>query len=193
MLLTYTRAMIRFSNCGGLSQIAFECQNQSIHTGNGWTNEAAQVWTIIHSRAAWWGSFDNFSSPEPKAVGEVIGSDSGLHLCVQAFVYTFKLEYLLIILTIFSEFLRISYKVEQMWRFSWGWIVDLLLAKWTGFTGVFVVIYQCIPCIGFYQLLLILTALLHVPDKRCLSHCMCLYIYQVMMTLHFLNDIAIDT
>ena len=27
-----------------------------------------------------------------------------------------------------------------------------------------------------------------LPDKRCLSHGMCLY--QVMMTLHFLNDIA---
>ena len=47
-------------------------------------------------------------------MGEVIGSDSGLHLCVQAFVHTFKLEYLLIILTIFSEFLRIFYKEERM-------------------------------------------------------------------------------
>ena len=27
-----------------------------------------------------------------------------------------------------------------------------------------------------------------LPDKHCLSHGMCLY--QVMMTLHFLNDIA---
>ena len=27
-----------------------------------------------------------------------------------------------------------------------------------------------------------------LPDKCCLSHCMCLY--QVMMTLHFLNDIV---
>ena len=29
-----------------------------------------------------------------------------------------------------------------------------------------------------------------LPDKRCLSHGMCLY--QVMMTLHFFNDIAYD-
>ena len=29
-----------------------------------------------------------------------------------------------------------------------------------------------------------------LPDKRCLSHGMCLY--QVMMTLHFLNDVAND-
>ena len=29
-----------------------------------------------------------------------------------------------------------------------------------------------------------------LPDKRCLSHRMCLY--QVMMTLHFLNDVAKD-
>ena len=29
-----------------------------------------------------------------------------------------------------------------------------------------------------------------LPDKRCLAHSMCLY--QVMMTLHFLNDIAND-
>ena len=42
--------------------------------------------------------------------------------------------------------------------------------------------------IRFYQQPLILTALL--PDKRCLSHSMCLY--QVMMTLHFLNDSAND-
>ena len=28
------------------------------------------------------------------------------------------------------------------------------------------------------------------PDKRCLSHCMCLY--QVIMTLHFLNDVVND-
>ena len=27
-----------------------------------------------------------------------------------------------------------------------------------------------------------------LPDKHCLSHGMCLY--QVMMTLHFLNDVA---
>ena len=40
----------------------------------------------------------------------------------------------------------------------------------------------------FYQLPLILSALL--SDKRYLSHGMCLY--QVMMTLHFLNDIAYD-
>ena len=30
-----------------------------------------------------------------------------------------------------------------------------------------------------------------LPDKRCLSHGM--YLYQVMMTLHFLNDVAYDT
>ena len=29
-----------------------------------------------------------------------------------------------------------------------------------------------------------------LPDKRCLSHGMCLY--QVIMTLHFLNDVAND-
>ena len=29
-----------------------------------------------------------------------------------------------------------------------------------------------------------------LPDKRCLSHGMCFY--QVMMTLHFLNDVAND-
>ena len=29
-----------------------------------------------------------------------------------------------------------------------------------------------------------------LSDKRCLSHGMCLY--QVMMTLHFLNDVAYD-
>ena len=29
-----------------------------------------------------------------------------------------------------------------------------------------------------------------LPDKRCLSHGMCLY--QDMMTLHFLNDIVND-
>ena len=29
-----------------------------------------------------------------------------------------------------------------------------------------------------------------LPDKHCLSHGMCLY--QVMMTLHFLNDVAYD-
>ena len=39
-----------------------------------------------------------------------------------------------------------------------------------------------------YQLHRILTAL---PDKRCLFHGM--YLYQVMMTLHFLNDVANDT
>ena len=41
-----------------------------------------------------------------------------------------------------------------------------------------------------YQLPPILTALLALPDKHCLSHGMCLY--QVMMTLHFLNDVAND-
>ena len=35
----------------------------------------------------------------------------------------------------------------------------------------------------------ILPALL--PDKRCISHSMCLY--QVMMTFHFLKDVAKDT
>ena len=48
--------------------------------------------------------------------------------------------------------------------------------------------------IHFYQLpgILtgILTALLQLPDKRCLSHGM--YLYQVMMTLHFSNDAAND-
>ena len=29
-----------------------------------------------------------------------------------------------------------------------------------------------------------------LPDKRCLSHGMCLY--QVMMTLHFLDDVVDD-
>ena len=29
-----------------------------------------------------------------------------------------------------------------------------------------------------------------LPDKRCLSHGMCLY--QVMMTLHFLNNVTYD-
>ena len=29
-----------------------------------------------------------------------------------------------------------------------------------------------------------------LPDKRCLSHSMCLY--QVMMTMHFLKDVASD-
>ena len=29
-----------------------------------------------------------------------------------------------------------------------------------------------------------------LPDKRCLSHCMCLY--QVMITLQFLNDVTND-
>ena len=42
-------------------------------------------------------------------------------------------------------------------------------------------------CTGYFcQLPLILTALLTLPDKHCLSQGMCLY--QVMMTLHFLND-----
>ena len=42
-----------------------------------------------------------------------------------------------------------------------------------------------------YQSSLILTALSRVAsDKRCLSHGMCLY--QVMMTLHFLNDVVND-
>ena len=39
-------------------------------------------------------------------------------------------------------------------------------------------------CTRIYQLPLRLTALLHVAHKRCLSHGM--YLYQVMMTLHFL-------
>ena len=30
-----------------------------------------------------------------------------------------------------------------------------------------------------------------LPDKLCLSHGMCLY--QVMMMMHFLNDVANDT
>ena len=39
-----------------------------------------------------------------------------------------------------------------------------------------------------YQIPFILTATFHVACKRCLSHGMCLN--QVMMTLHFLNDVA---
>ena len=35
------------------------------------------------------------------------------------------------------------------------------------------------------------TSHINCTDKRCLSHSMCLY--QVMMTLHFLNNIANDT
>ena len=35
-----------------------------------------------------------------------------------------------------------------------------------------------------------ITALLTLPDKHCISHGMC--IYQVMMMLHFLNDVAND-
>ena len=41
-----------------------------------------------------------------------------------------------------------------------------------------------------YQLTLILTAFCTLPDKRCLSHGMCLY--QVMMMSHVLNDVAND-
>ena len=44
--------------------------------------------------------------------------------------------------------------------------------------------------IFLYQLPFILTAALPVPDRRCLSHGMCLY--QVMMTLNFLSDVAND-
>ena len=47
------------------------------------------------------------------------------------------------------------------------------------------------PYISFYQLPHILTAFYTLPDKHCLSHSMCLY--QVMMTLHFLNDVVSDT
>ena len=46
------------------------------------------------------------------------------------------------------------------------------------------------PILDIYRLPLILTALLHVADKRYLSHGMCLY--QVMKKLHFLNDVAND-
>ena len=43
----------------------------------------------------------------------------------------------------------------------------------------------------FYKLPLIETTLLHVAlGKHCLSHGMCLY--QVMMTLHLLNDVTYD-
>ena len=42
----------------------------------------------------------------------------------------------------------------------------------------------------FYHLPNILIVLGTLPDKRCLSHGMCLY--QVMMTLHFLNDVSND-
>ena len=48
-----------------------------------------------------------------------------------------------------------------------------------------VIVYKSI-----YQLPFLLTAALHDADKHCLSHGMC--IYQVMMTLHFLNDVAND-
>ena len=41
-----------------------------------------------------------------------------------------------------------------------------------------------------YQLPRILNGFCMLPDKRCLSHGMCHY--QVMMTLHFLNDITYD-
>ena len=37
---------------------------------------------------------------------------------------------------------------------------------------------------------LLVTSHINLPDKRCLSHCMCLY--HVMMTLQFLNDVAND-
>ena len=42
----------------------------------------------------------------------------------------------------------------------------------------------------FHQLSLILMHCCTLPDKLCLSQDMCLY--QVMMTLHFLNDLAHD-
>ena len=48
---------------------------------------------------------------------------------------------------------------------------------------------QTVCFLIFYQLLLILIALLHaVLTERCLSHGMCLY--QVIMTLHFLNYVV---
>ena len=48
------------------------------------------------------------------------------------------------------------------------------------------------PCIYIYQLPRIVTALLYtLPDKRCLSHGMCLY-HAMIMTLHFLNDVTND-
>ena len=42
---------------------------------------------------------------------------------------------------------------------------------------------------GFYQLHIILTALIHV-DLINVASCMCFY--QVIMTLHFLNDVIND-
>ena len=51
--------------------------------------------------------------------------------------------------------------------------------------------YRNVAWNNFYHLLLILTALLMLHDKHCLSHSMCLY--QVMISLHFLNDVANDT
>ena len=53
-------------------------------------------------------------------------------------------------------------------------------------------VYLVCILLQLYLLPRILTAVLHdaLPDKRCLSHRMCLY--QVMMTLHFLNDVAND-
>ena len=45
--------------------------------------------------------------------------------------------------------------------------------------------------LSVYQLPRILTALLTLSDKLCLSHGMCHY--QVMMTLHFLNYVVNDS
>ena len=50
------------------------------------------------------------------------------------------------------------------------------------------------PKPSVYYLISQLLYLVHCrmwPDERCLSHGMCLY--QVMMTLQFLNDVAKDT
>ena len=62
--------------------------------------------------------------------------------------------------------------------------VSLVYAVYTFMTLLFRKLILSIP---IYQLPLILTA----PDKHFLSHDM--YLYQVMMRLHILNDVANDT
>ena len=46
--------------------------------------------------------------------------------------------------------------------------------------------------LGFISYLAYYLLFCSLPDKRCLSPGMCLYRYHVMMTLHFLNDVAND-
>ena len=81
-------------------------------------------------------------------------------------------------------------KTQFKWRFSERSIV-VRRCKLDG--NIFenipsVATLMCIKIV--YQLPLILTALLHFPAKHCLSHGICLY--QVMLTLHFLNDVGND-